>query len=86
MNIVKKIVRYSKTIALLYKALDSYVLQPDIRDLDSIYTRFSAGTLGLRESSTLDLGCGAQPKNPFFGYEGVWTRYSGGFIKGGALC
>lgn len=66
MNIVKKIVRYSKTIALLYKALDSYVLQPDIRDLDSIYTRFSAGTLGLRESSTLDLGCGAQPKNPFW--------------------
>ena len=65
MNIVKKIVRYSKTIALLYKALDSYVLQPDIRDLDSIYTRFSAGTLGLRECSTLDLGCGAQPKNPF---------------------
>lgn len=65
MNILKKITRYSKTVALLYRALDSYVMQPDIRDLDLIYSRYSASALSLRESATLDLGCGAQPKNPF---------------------
>jgi len=65
MNIIKKFTRYSKTITLLYKALDSYVMQPEIRDLEFIYTRYSANALGLPESSTLDLGCGTQPKNPF---------------------
>lgn len=65
MNIFKKITRYSKTVALLYKALDSYVMQPDIPDLDLLCSLYSASALSLRESTTLDLGCGAQPKNPF---------------------
>ncbi len=63
MNTFKKITRYSKTVALLCKALDSYVMQPDIRgDLDLICSRYSASALSLRESATLNLGCGAQPK------------------------
>ena len=65
MNIFKKIRRYSRTVALLYRAVDSYVTQPEITDLDLLYSQFNANKLGLADSTTLDIGCGETPRNPF---------------------
>jgi SAM-dependent methyltransferase len=65
MNIFKKIRRYSRTVALIYRAIDSYVNQPEITDIHVVYDEFNAHKLGLIDSTTLDIGCGETPKNPF---------------------
>lgn len=65
MNLFKGIRRYCKTISLMYRAIDSFVAQPQISDLNSVYKRFSAEALKLTNSATLDIGCGEQPRNPF---------------------
>ena len=65
MNLFKGIRRYCKTISLMYRAIDSFVAQPQISDLNSVYKRFNAKALNLTNSTTLDIGCGEQPRNPF---------------------
>lgn len=57
--------RYSKTIALMYRSIDSFVAQPEIRDLSSLYKKYGSVALNLQNSTTLDLGCGERPRNPF---------------------
>jgi SAM-dependent methyltransferase len=49
----------------MYRAIDSFVAQPEIGDLNLVYTRFNAEALNLFYSTTLDIGCGEQPRNPF---------------------
>ncbi|MBU3558295.1 class I SAM-dependent methyltransferase [Polynucleobacter sp. Nonnen-W13] len=53
------------TIALLTKSNQTFLKVKRIRNLDGIYEKYSAKSLGLSESTTLDLGCGANPRNPF---------------------
>jgi len=65
MNIFKKISRYGTTVALMYRSLDSFVCQPEITDLDVLYSQFNAQKLGFSDSVTLDIGCGQNPRNPF---------------------
>lgn len=65
MNFFKGIRRYCKTISLMYRAIDSFVAQPEIGDLNSVYKKFNAEALNLTNSTTLDIGCGEQPRNPF---------------------
>jgi SAM-dependent methyltransferase len=65
MNIIKKIARYSKTLALMYRAIDSFVHLPEIRDIDLLYQKYGSNTLRLSNSCALDLGCGAKPQNRF---------------------
>jgi len=65
MNIFKKIHRYSKTIALMYRSLDSFINLPEITNLDSLYAQFNTQKLGVNDSVTLDIGCGQNPRNPF---------------------
>ena len=65
MNLFKKIRRYSKTIALMHRAIDSFVAQPEINDLSPVYKKYGSEALNLENSTTLDIGCGEQPRNPF---------------------
>lgn len=65
MNLFKGIRRYCKTISLMYRAIDSFVAQPEISDLNLVYKSFDAQALNLLNSTTLDIGCGEQPRNPF---------------------
>lgn len=65
MNLFKGIRRYCKMISLMYRAIDSFVAQPQISDLNSVYKRFNAEALTLTNTTTLDIGCGEQPRNPF---------------------
>lgn len=65
MNIFKKIRRYSKTLALMYRAMDSYVAQPTVGDLNPLYQQYSSEKQNDSKSATLDLGCGESPRNPF---------------------
>lgn len=53
------------TIALLTKSNQTFLKVKRIRNLDGLYEKYSAKSLGLSESTTLDLGCGANPRNPF---------------------
>lgn len=38
---------------------------PKIKDLDIYYRKFNSDALSLIDSSTLDIGCGVNPRNPF---------------------
>jgi SAM-dependent methyltransferase len=65
MNLFKKIRRYSRTVVLMYRSIDSFVAQPEIAELNSLYREYDSKVMGLKNSTTLDLGCGEHPKNPF---------------------
>jgi SAM-dependent methyltransferase len=49
----------------MYRAIDSYVTQPEVADLEPLYDQFSAHRLDITNSTTLDIGCGETPRNPF---------------------
>jgi len=65
MSLFKKIRRYCKTITLMYRAIDSFVAQPEIGDINSLYRKYGSEALNLKNSTTLDMGCGDSPRNPF---------------------
>lgn len=65
MNLLKKIRRYYKTVALMYRSIDSFVAQPEIADLNLLYQKYGSKACNLRTSKTLDIGCGDSPRNPF---------------------
>jgi len=65
MNFLKKIRRYYKTVALMYRSIDSFVAQPEIADLNPLYKQYGSEALNLQNSATLDIGCGESPRNPF---------------------
>ena len=65
MNFLKKIRRYYKTVALMYRSIDSFVAQPEITDLNPLYKQYGSEALNLQNSATLDIGCGESPRNPF---------------------
>lgn len=58
MNLFKKIRRYFRTVALMYRSIDSFVAQPEIVDLNPIYKRYGSQAINLQNSATLDIGCG----------------------------
>lgn len=61
----KKIQNIFKAIPLLSKSNESLVKIERIRNLNALYDRYSPSSLGLMGSSTLDIGCGMIPRNPF---------------------
>ena len=65
MNFIKKIRRYYKTLKLLNSACETLINIPQIGNLEDCYKRFDSNALFLEDSSTLDIGCGDFPKNPF---------------------
>lgn len=65
MNLLKKISRYYKTVGLMYRSIDSFVAQPEVRDLNPVYQHYASEKRNDSNSATLDLGCGESPRNPF---------------------
>jgi SAM-dependent methyltransferase len=57
--------RYFQYQKLLRQFIRPYAKLPKIRSLPNLYQQYSATTLGLRDSHSLDLGCGTQARNPF---------------------
>ena len=49
----------------MYRSIDSFVAQPEISDLSLVYKKYGFEALNLQNSTTLDLGCGERPRNPF---------------------
>jgi SAM-dependent methyltransferase len=65
MNLFKKIRRYYKAVKLVHFAHETLIDFPKIEHLETCYEQFDSKALSLINSSTLDLGCGETPKNPF---------------------
>lgn len=65
MKLLKKIRRYYRTVELMYRSIDSYVAQAEIIDLNPLYQQYASEKQNLKNSTTLDLGCGENPRNPF---------------------
>ena len=61
----KKIKNILKAIPLLSKSNESLDKIRRIRNLDALYARYKPENLALIESTTLDIGCGTIPRNPF---------------------
>ena len=60
-----RLVKYFKTLKIMFQSLSHIVDVEEIKSLDSFYSRFSANASENLNSSTLDLGCGGIPRNPF---------------------
>lgn len=60
-----RLVKYFKTLKIMFQSLSHIVDVEEIKSLDSFYSRFSANASENLNSSTLDLGCGGVPRNPF---------------------
>ena len=65
MNIFKKIGLYYKTLRLAYISYDSLIDLPEIKNLGFCYKKFCAQSMSRSNSSSLDIGCGNSPRNPF---------------------
>lgn len=61
----KKIKNIFKAIPLLSKSNESLVKIKRIRNLNALFDKHSSSSKGLIGSTTLDIGCGTIPRNPF---------------------
>lgn len=61
----KKFRNILKAIPLISKANESLIKTPRIKNLETIYEQYNACRLGLTSSTSLDIGCGTTPRNPF---------------------
>jgi SAM-dependent methyltransferase len=61
----RKIRNIFKAIPLISKSNESFIKLQRIRHIDILYERYNSKNLGLKKSSTLDIGCGGIPRNPF---------------------
>ena len=50
---------------MMFRSLSHIVDMEEIGDLEPFYSRFRANVSEGTNSSTLDLGCGGVPRNPF---------------------
>ena len=60
-----RLVKYFKTLKMMFRSLSHIVDMEEIGDLEPFYSRFRANVSEGTNSSTLDLGCGGVPRNPF---------------------
>ena len=65
MTIHAKVAQFFQIYRISRKIAGSLKDIPRIRDIEKCYGQFSSSTLGLSNSSTLDMGCGTIPRNPF---------------------
>jgi SAM-dependent methyltransferase len=61
----KKIKNIFRVIPLLSKSNESFVKLTRIRNIESLYEKYSSKKMDLNKSTTLDIGCGTTPRNPF---------------------
>ena len=60
-----RIVNFYKTYKLSWRSIGSLAQIPWMKSPEVLYRRYGASCLGLRNASSLDIGCGTLPKNPF---------------------
>jgi SAM-dependent methyltransferase len=60
-----RLIKYFKTIKILFRSLSHLVELDQIQDLENFYSRFRVDSSMSSGLSTLDLGCGSNPRNPF---------------------
>lgn len=60
-----KIKTIFRAIPLLSKSNESLTKIQRIRNIEVIYEKYDSRQLGLKNSSSLDIGCGTIPRNPF---------------------
>jgi len=65
MDIVAKMVRTFRLLKIASRAVEQLPELPRVSDLNAYLARFGATALGLQNASTLDMGCGEKPRNPF---------------------
>jgi len=65
MTIHAKIAQFFQIYRISRKIAGSLKDIPRINDIEQCYGQFNSSTLGLSNSSTLDMGCGTIPRNPF---------------------
>lgn len=61
----KKLRNIFKAVPLISKSNESFVRLQRIRHVDTLYEKYSSKKIGIEKSSTLDIGCGIIPRNPF---------------------
>jgi len=61
----QKILNIFATIPLLSKSNQAFIKIKRARNPNGLFEKYSAKSLGLLESTALDLGCGSTPRNPF---------------------
>lgn len=64
-SILEKLARAYKLLKVTSSALGSLTDLQQIRNLGNYLTEHDAVSSGLARASSLDIGCGTQPKNPF---------------------
>jgi SAM-dependent methyltransferase len=65
MKILKSVLAKYKTIKMLQRMFEPLFELSSDEKIENILKEFDARIMGLRDSSSLDIGCGSVPKNPF---------------------
>ena len=60
-----RLVKYFKTLKLMFSSLSHIVDVEEVGDLESLYSAFRVNLSENINSKSLDLGCGLIPRNPF---------------------
>jgi SAM-dependent methyltransferase len=60
-----RLVKYFKTLKMMFRSLSHIVDMEEVEDLELFFSRFRVNLSESINSSTLDLGCGGMPRNPF---------------------
>jgi SAM-dependent methyltransferase len=61
----RKLTNIYKTLRIMRESLGMLVDVPKVINIDQIINLFESNKLGLKDSKSLDLGCGDMPRNPF---------------------
>ena len=71
-----RLIKYFKTIRLLYRSLSHTVDLPEVNSLDAFLESMKDRPAYKGSTQSLDLGCGKTPRNPFLAQTvfGVDTR------------
>ena len=65
MKLASNFVRYINFLRLAHKPIGNMVDIPRVSSLASMLAEYSADSLNKPDASTLDMGCGKTPRNPF---------------------
>ena len=66
MKIIRQINFYRRLFKLLKASFRGLTQLPHTKNLQPYFEKYSASTANTQNSTTLDLGCGTNPRNPFF--------------------
>ena len=66
MKIIRQINFYRRLFKLLKASFRGLTQLPHTKNLQPYFEKYRASTANTKNSTTLDLGCGTNPRNPFF--------------------